>query len=523
MCTSGRDDDGDGICDEQLDLTQFSSPPETVLVEAASPMSYLANLSDPGVQMSWVAEGFDDSGWPQGVYGVGYETNTGVEDLAQTIVPTGSVSVFTRTTFEIGNVTDVSNLFLGVDYDDAYVAWINGVEVFRSAQVPAGPMAWDTAVAGHESSNASTPDYTPLTDISTAIPALRNGTNLLAIGVWNAVPAGRPSSDLVLVPRLSINRPAARNMSYLANTVDPTVGTAWVAPEFDDSNWALGNYGVGYETGNGAQRLIHTVVPTGTYSVYTRIRFTVDDPSSVVRMLLGADYDDGYVAWVNGIEIYRSPEIPSGDPAWNTNAVFHESSNGHTPDYGPMRDVAEIGLPALRPGENVVAIGVWNEGAPDSSDLVLVPRLTINGTQIDNCPGVPNLDQIDSDLDGLGDACDCDSTNDQVWAAPDEARGLTLTHDDVGGRTTLTWAAPLVFGSTQVRYDTLRSTDPADFLLQGLCVETDSATTTSTDVENPLPGTGFYYLVRSENDCPTGGGNPGSGSYGYPRSVPQCP
>jgi hypothetical protein len=100
---------------------------------------------------------------------------------------------------------------------------------------------------------------------------------------------------------------------------------------------------------------------------------------------------------------------------------------------------------------------------------------------------------------------------------------LTLVHDGVSGQTTLTWTAPAVLGSTQVRYDTLRSTDPADFLLQGLCLETDSSATTRIEIENPLPGEGFYYLVRSENDCPSEGGNPGSGSNGYPRSLPECP
>jgi len=96
----------------------------------------------------------------------------------RTVVPSDTVSVFTRATFEIADVAAVHNLFLGADYDDAYVAWINGVEVYRSAQAPpSGPMAWDTAVTGHESSNASTPDYTPLVDISLAIPTLRNGTS----------------------------------------------------------------------------------------------------------------------------------------------------------------------------------------------------------------------------------------------------------------------------------------------------------------------------------------------------------
>ena len=141
----------------------------------------------------------------------------------------------------------------------------------------------------------------------------------------------------------------------------------------------------------------------------------------------------------------------------------------------------------------------------------------------DNCPTIGNGTQEDSDGDGPGNACDCDSANDQVWATPGEVNGLTLDHDEVSGQTTLTWTAPLVFGSTQMRYDSMRSTDPSDFLSQGLCLETDSTVATSSDVENPLPGRSFDYLVRSENDCPLGGGNPGTGSYGYPRSLAECP
>ena len=38
---------------------------------------------------------------------------------------------------------------------------------------------------------------------SASLPALRRGTNVLAIGVWNDVPI--QSRDLVLVPRLVVN------------------------------------------------------------------------------------------------------------------------------------------------------------------------------------------------------------------------------------------------------------------------------------------------------------------------------
>ena len=156
--------------------------------------------------MAWTAPGFDDSSWLAGNYGIGYEGQTGAQNLIQTTVPTGSLSVFTRTTFNIVDVTAVSNLFLGSDFDDGYVAWINGVEVFRSVSMPGGALAWDTPAADHESSNGAVPLY-DFQDVSIAgIPALQNGSNVLAIGVWNIASI---SSDLVLVPNLTVNKELA--------------------------------------------------------------------------------------------------------------------------------------------------------------------------------------------------------------------------------------------------------------------------------------------------------------------------
>ena len=103
---------------------------------------------------------------------------------------------------------------------------------------------------------------------------------------------------------------------YRANASNPGIGTTWTAEAFNDGAWPSGTYGVGYETElPGAQALIATAVPSGTFSVYTRARFTIADPAAVTNLFLGADWDDGFVAWINGVEVYRT-QLPAGAPAW---------------------------------------------------------------------------------------------------------------------------------------------------------------------------------------------------------------
>ena len=58
-------------------------------------------------------------------------------------------------------------------------------------------------------------------------------------------------------------------------------------------------------------------VDLGTVCGATEATFTIDNLGEVARMQLGADYDDGYVAWINGTEVYRSPEMPSGALAYD--------------------------------------------------------------------------------------------------------------------------------------------------------------------------------------------------------------
>ncbi|HKQ60873.1 MAG TPA: thrombospondin type 3 repeat-containing protein [Candidatus Polarisedimenticolaceae bacterium] len=401
-----NDDVCGGDCDSVgIELLEFASPDEVQFVGFGSPIRYKANEVDPGLGLTWVTEAFNHTSWPTGTYGIGYDAEpNGAQALLQTTVPVSTLSLYTRAQFNIADVSTVHDLFLGADYDDAWVAWINGIEVYRSPEMPAGTPAWNTNPAAHESSNDTQPNYFPMHDISAlGIAALHTGTNVLAVGVWNWTPPQPPSTDLVLVPRLTSNR--TKTMSYLRNASDPGLGTTWTGEAFNDTSWTDGLYGVGFDLQGQAVGLLQTTVPDGANSIYTRARFNVPEVSFVSHLYLAADYDDGFVAWINGTEVLRSPSMPAGTPAWNTPAGDHEASNASTPVFDPPYDVSLAGIPALHNGTNVLAIGVWNINAA-SSDLVLWPQLSSNGVAVDNCPATANSSQVDTDHDGLGDSCD---------------------------------------------------------------------------------------------------------------------
>jgi len=415
-CPNDPDDDldGDGVCGGQCGSIEFqadlSAGTETVVVGQGSSMVFLANATDPGLDLEWVLTGFVPTGWTAGTYGVGYEATSGAEALIATPVPIGTRSVYTRATFQIAELDEVQDLTLGADYDDAFAVWLNGVQVYRSPELEPGTLDWDTDPSVHESSNASEPNYGPLIDLGGAKSLLVEApaVNVVAIGVWNDVPPVPPSDDLVLVPRLSINR--SPQFTFLANQSAPALPDplAWIEPGFDDSAWGAGRWGVGYDTnlsGPNALALIATPVPEATRSVYTRASFEIENVKLITDVRIGADYDDGYVLWINGSEVYRSPEMPAGDPTWDTSPTGHESNNGTTPLLEPGLSIGGAARPQLHDGTNLIAFGLWNE-APTSSDLVLYPEISILAHDVDNCPTVANPEQDDADADGVGDACD---------------------------------------------------------------------------------------------------------------------
>ena len=97
-----------------------------------------------------------------------------------------------------------------------------------------------------------------------------------------------------------------------------------IGPGFQRAAWQSGSGGVGYERSTGYQTLFTINVQSQMYgkghSCYIRIPFTVTAEAlqGLASMMLRVRYDDGFVAYLNGVEVQRA--LFNGTPAWNSAA-----------------------------------------------------------------------------------------------------------------------------------------------------------------------------------------------------------
>lgn len=163
---------------------------------------------------------------------------------------------------------------------------------------------------------------------------------------------------------------------YIVPTSEPT--TSWKNISYDESQWKSGNSGFGYGDEDDNTVLQNVV------SVYLRKSFTISDITQVKEAILHMDYDDAFVAYLNGVEIARENITSIGAPAYNAFAdnSTHEAMlfQGEIPGAFQIENITSL----LVEGTNVLAIQVHNAGG-NSSDLSAIPFLSLAYTS--NVPG----------------------------------------------------------------------------------------------------------------------------------------
>ena len=157
---------------------------------------------------------------------------------------------------------------------------------------------------------------------------------------------------------------------FLGNNPPPE---NWNQQNYNDASWESGPSGFGYGDNDDATEISPII------SLYVRHEFSVNDIESILKILLHVDYDDAFVAYINGSEIARANIGSTGvPPPYNQGAdswLEAEIYQGGEPGEYFIEPVESL----LENGANVLAVQLHNFNL-ESSDLTLIPFLTLGSS-----------------------------------------------------------------------------------------------------------------------------------------------
>ncbi len=147
----------------------------------------------------------------------------------------------------------------------------------------------------------------------------------------------------------------------------------WRNVGFDDSTWITGQNGIGYDTTDELNSLVNLDIQEQMHNVnstaYLRFPFVADDPGQFESLEFSIRYDDGFVAFLNGVEVARR-NAPTG-LSWASRA---RAAHPNIEAIEFERFNLSTSLDLLNEGQNVLAIHALNTEA-SNVDMLSTPRL----------------------------------------------------------------------------------------------------------------------------------------------------
>jgi hypothetical protein len=219
----------------QLPNVSYGVAQRQALVTARSDSVYFVPVTDT-VDDVWAEASFDAAsrGFAVGKASLGYETSpdsrTSFAAEIVTELPPRTHAVYARIEFPVDDASAVSDLVLRLKYDDAFVAYLNGLKVAEE-NAPSNPTWFSAANRSRRDAEALQFADFSLTD---HLGVLVDGTNVLALHGLNNL----GDEDMLLVPELIavVNDDSAK-VGYMAsatpggpNVSDREVASGFVAP-----------------------------------------------------------------------------------------------------------------------------------------------------------------------------------------------------------------------------------------------------------------------------------------------------
>ncbi len=422
------------------------------LVAIDGPVSaWLPTAADQDVPTAtWTAPGYDDAGWNEISSGVGYDDDPTDGDFNPLISASGNLaaamqgqtaSAYFRAEFDLPETLPTfKSLDLKMNYDDGFIAYLNGREIARANAPDAA--AWDSTAAAEHGGIAANVSYE---DFASA--DAKDDYTLLGNASWNGdrlaltTPAVNQNSAAWLTRPIAFGSDYtfSASMVYDIHTPGGTFadsdglggeGMVFVLQSNDNNVLGLGGGGLGIDnTGSTFLAIELDSVATGSFdpddSLPSHLGVTTNAQGSVERVRIPRFNGNAFFAgqpgpgvnliylWVeyNGLsqqlDVYMSstetrPDDPTlttsvdltelfgGDPqlyaGWT--ASTSDAFNGHDVlSWNILTGVGELGreaesfsvsaaVDALVPGKNVLAIHALNASASDE-DFLMVPQLTV--------------------------------------------------------------------------------------------------------------------------------------------------
>ena len=164
---------------------------------------------------------------------------------------------------------------------------------------------------------------------------------------------------------------ASDTWRYLVPEEEPD--PEWKELSFVDSTWLEGIAGFGYGDGDDS-----TIINDTLWSVYIRKAFTIIDTGKIINAVLHADYDDGFVAYLNGVEVVRANMTKDDKVPHFTAPAFsyHEAQmyqGGVPEDFSIKKELLKN---VLVNGSNVLTIQAHSRWA--DGDLSIIPFFSVS-------------------------------------------------------------------------------------------------------------------------------------------------
>ena len=359
--------------------------PTTVFIPTDNSLG-LTWTGEIGLAWTGGSEPFNDAAWMPGVLGVGYtrEDNDPFDDFIGLDIESEMQQKFSSTAFirvpfnfNAGDVSTIEALALRMRYDAGFVAYLNGEEVTR-ANFVGDPTKTSTAADRENDAAIIYQEF----GISEHRDKLVQGENILAFYGINESPF---DSDFLLQPQLVAIVTGNDQEVILVDEMDPA--TVFVPPRgtFDDSAWTEGTLGVGYaaaadDADDPYDQFIGLelgdTMQNNSTTIFIRVPFDFAiNVTTIQAMTLRMRYDDGFVAYINGVEVTRANVV--GDPTNTSTAV--QNGDGAAVLYEDFDISAHVDK--LVQGDNILSFYGINTNA-GSSDFLLQPQLVVTAAEI---------------------------------------------------------------------------------------------------------------------------------------------